>query len=249
MEDLQSSLLKAVKHGQPFIYILDCLDALTTKEEEEKAYKKALRKATTETEAKEIKDAHKAKKAGEATQLFRLIDSELKETESTLIIISQVRDLIGAMPFQSKKTRSGGRALKFYSTHEMWMVITGREKRQGKGKKKQEVGITANVKVSKNKLTGKVREIPIRIWNDYGIDDLSVNIDFLLAEEYWDKENRGNRGQFIFADDLDLEPATKGDLIRKIEEQELEDEVRKLVGECWNEIEESLKVSRKPRYT
>ena len=141
------------------------------------------------------------------------------------------------LPFGPKKTRSGGRALKFYSTHEMWMVITGREKR-----KKREVGINAEIKVSKNKLTGKVREIPIKIWYDYGIDDLSVNIDFLLAEDYWDKD-----GKTIKAEELGIE-APKARLIQEIEERELEHKVRELVGTVWLEIEESLKVDRKPRY-
>jgi recombination protein RecA len=237
METLQANVLNALKRGDPFIYVIDSFDALDTEEGEKKAYLKALRAAKTETQAKEIKSVHKARKAGHATELFRLVSAALKKSDSTLIVVSQVRDLVGGTGFGPRKTRSGGRALKFYSTHEMWMVITGREKR-----KKREVGINADVKVSKNKLTGKVRTVPVTIWYDYGIDDLSRNIDFLIEEDYWRKKK-----DTIIAEDLAIE-ATKRSLIAQIEEDRLEGQVRELVGKVWNEIEESLKVDRKPRY-
>ena len=210
-EDFKANVLNAVREDEPFIYVLDSFDALTTKEEEDKAYKKALKAAGTETEAKEIKDAHKAKKAAHASELYRLVCGELKKTDSTLIVVSQVRDLIGALPFGPKKTRSGGRALKFYSTHEMWMVIKGRERR-----KKRKVGINAVIDITKNKLTGKERDVPIKIWYDYGIDDISVNIDFLLEEEHWRKKK-----QTILAKEFNIE-ATKGVLLEQIEERGME---------------------------
>ena len=47
--------------------------------------------------------------------------------------------------------------------------------------------------------------------------------------------------------DLDIE-AVRNVLIDQIEEQRLEKELARIVGQVWNEIEESLKLERKPRY-
>jgi hypothetical protein len=152
-----------------------------------------------------------------------------------VIVISQTRDNLG-FGFTSK-TRSGGRALKFYSSHEMWLSIKETFK-----KKKREIGIGANAKISKNKLTGKRRDVDIPIYYDYGVDDISANIDFLVDEGHWIKE-----GNTIQAKDLDI-VGTKATIIKGIEDQMLEQEVQKIVGTQWKIIEEDLRLGRKRRY-
>jgi len=237
IEHFQANILNFCREGKPFIYALDSLDALPAKEELEKAYLKAIQQAKDKDEQKAVKDYFKGKKAATISELLRETRDELKKLDSLLIVISQVRDLIGGVGFGPKKTRSGGRALKFYSTHEMWMVITKRQK-----KNKIEIGVDANIKVSKNKLTGKVRNAPITIYNDYGIDDISRNVEFLINEGVWKK-----RKQTIIAKDFKLE-GVKSSLVHQIEERGMEKELKDLVGETWLEIEEELKLGRKPRY-
>ena len=97
--------------------------------------------------------------------------------------------------------------------------------------------------MSKNKLTGKRRDVDIPIYNDYGVDDISANIDFLVDEGLWKKED-----QTILANNLNLK-GTKEVIIDGIEDQRLEKEVQKMVGAQWKTIEEDLRLNRKRRYT
>jgi recombination protein RecA len=123
---------------------------------------------------------------------LRVTAREIKSKEALVIVISQTRDNLG-FGFTTK-TRSGGRALKFYCAHEMWLSVKEPIK-----KRKTQIGIHANLKISKNKLTGKRRNIDIPIYDDYGVDDISANIDFLLEESFWKKED-----QTILANNLNL---------------------------------------------
>jgi hypothetical protein len=119
----------------------------------------------------------------------------------------------------------------------MWMGIRKRLKAM-----EREVGVLAKMKVSKNKLTGKVREVDIPIYYDYGIDDIAANVDFLVAEKYWKKDKNT-----IIADGLSIR-GVRSKLVEQIEEQGLENKVKELVGIAWNEIEESLRLHRKEKY-
>ena len=237
VEDFQANLLNLIKAGLPFIYVLDSLDSLPTEEELKKAYLKAIQQAKDEEERKAIKDYFQGRKAALISALLREMRDELPKLDSSLIIISQVRDLIGGPSFGPRKTRSGGRALKFYSTHEMWMIIEKTLK-----KKTRSIGVHANINVKKNKLTGKQRRSPIIIYYDYGIDDIGANVDFLVKEKHW-----GKRKNTIIADDFNLE-GTRSVLVEHIEEKGIEKELSELVGQVWLEIEEELRLGRKQKY-
>lgn len=222
----------ALDDGRPFIYVLDSLDSIGSEEEINKYEEQRMARA----KGKDIKGSYGMTKAKGMSELFRLIIRKISKTNSLLIIISQTRDNIDPMSF-SKKTRAGGRALKFYATHEVWAAI-------GKTHKKRErvVGVDAILKTTKNKITGKRRDTTLPIFYDYGIDDIGSCIDFLQSEGYWTKT-----GQKINATHFDLS-CTREKLIRTIEEGHLEKELRKITGEAWNEIESSLRLDRKPKY-
>ena len=114
----------------------------------------------------------------------------------------------------------------------------------GKIKAKERViGSNVKVKVTKNKLTGKQREVSFPIYYDYGADDLGSCIDFLVAENYWQK-----KGDKIIAKDVDME-GTRRKLIADIE-GEIGAVLRVYAAAqvCWREIEDSVKLDRKPKY-
>ncbi len=140
-----------------------------------------------------------------------------------------------------KQTRAGGRALKFYAMLELWSSVKNRLKKTVRGKAR-EIGIVAQVKVKKNRFTGKNRTVEIPIYHSFGFDDLGSCIDYLLAESHWVK-----KGGDIYAKEFDF-TGSREDLISHIETQNLEKQLRTLTGEVWAEIEEACVVQRKSRY-
>jgi hypothetical protein len=104
------------------------------------------------------------------------------------------------------------------------------------------IGNQVNVRVSKNKVTGKVRKCKFPIYNDYGVDDIRSCIDWMVEKKYWSKNKLT-----IDAHDIGV-TGTIAKLIDTIERDNLEDTVRQAVGAAWVDFEESLKLGRKPRY-
>jgi hypothetical protein len=225
----------ALEGDQPFIYVLDSMDALQTLEDIEKfgEQKKAWE------DGKETTGTYGMAKAKQNSTQIRGVVSGLRRTGSILVIISQTRDNIG-FGFE-KKTRAGGRALKFYATLEIWTSVTGQISKTVRKKKRQQ-GITAQVHIKKNRVSGKDRKVEVPIFHSYGIDDVGSCVDYLLEEEHWQK-----RGQKVSAGDLDF-VGTRDALIAHIEQNGLEDEVRDITGTVWREIEEACAVKRKKRY-
>lgn len=228
IQDFYSNLLRVIKADRPFIYILDSLDSLTGKDESQRAHKMA--------ETGKEDGSYKLEKQKLLSELLRVTARDIRDKEGLLIIVSQTRDNIG---FGYKdKTRSGGRALEFYSSYEMWLSITQTIK-----KRDRSVGVASKIKVTKNKMTGKSREVPIEIYYDYGIDDLGMNIDFLVEEGVWPLTK-----QTIDATHFGMK-GTRQTLINQIEKDyDIEIEVRKLVGEAWKTIEDAIKLNRLPKY-
>lgn len=168
---------------------------------------------------------------------MRHIVGRIKRTKSALIIISQTRDNISPVSF-AKKTRSGGRALKFYCTHEMWLAVAESIKKKGR-----EVGIKTKIRITKNKLTGRREDgIVIPIYREYGVDDIGASIDFLVGEGFWKK-----KGRKIDAVDLNL-TMTRDKLIRVIEAKGLKPDLDKVVERSWKQLCDSLKLDRRPKY-
>lgn len=225
----------AIKAG-PFIYILDSMDSLSTEEEGEKfeERKKAAAKG------KEVAGSYGTSKAKANSAGIRRLIPKLRETGSILIVISQTRDSIGSFSFE-KKTRSGGHALRFYATIEMWSSTVGKIKKTVRGQPRQ-LGITCQVAIKKNRLNGRERKVEIPIYHSFGIDDVGGCVDWLLEEKHWTgKEGNVDAAEFNFAGKRDK-------LIELIEEQGKERDLRMLVADVWNEIEEACEVKRKRRY-
>jgi len=233
-----TSILKLIAKGDPFIYVLDSFDGLNSDEE-----KARTKKMLTKKEGTEIEGSYKTEKARLASEVFRNITEALSKTSSMLLVISQTRDNIG-VTFGSKKTRSGGKALKFYSTYEVWLAVSGAIKKEST-KIKRTVGNDIIAKVSKNKITGKQRIVSFPIYYDFGVDDITSCINFLKETDTWKKvTGKGWRTGIEKLDGIGTLP----EIIRVIENENLEDEVKNIVQDVWLKIENGVKTERKRRY-
>ena len=231
--DFYGNVSDAVKRGDPFIYVLDSLDAVTT-EEDVAVMDKAVE---AKREGKEIKGSYKMTKAKAMSELFRNLTKGIDGTDALLMVISQTRQNINPMSM-TPKTRSGGDALRFYSSLEMWLAP-----RKPHKKGDHVIGNRVRVKITKNKLTGQKREAHFDAYYDYGIDDIGYSADWLVENKVWKKPK-----QSIVASPLFNKPMTKARLIAAIENEGKEEQVRGLVNKKWMEIEESLRLNRKPKF-
>ena len=233
IEDFHANIVRALAQG-PCIYCLDSFDALNAEADE----KKSMELLKAREAGKDAAGSYGMAKAKKSSEILRQVCGRIKKTSSFLCIVSQTRDNIDPMSPQ-KKTRSGGKALKFYATHELWLANGGALKR-----KDRIIGVRCKVKISKNKLTGKVREVEFPIYYDYGIDNIGSCVDFLVKEKHWP----GGGSKRIEPKGLDIEPGLRAKIIKQIEAEGLEDELDEIVSQVWFEIEESLRLNRKPKY-
>lgn len=236
VEEFYYHIDDAVQKGKPFIYVLDSADALTSEAEDTRfeENKQAFGRG------REAKGSYGDGKAKLHSQGLRRALAGLRATRSILIILSQTRDNIG-FGFETK-TRSGGRALRFYATVEIWTSVAKKIKKEIKGKQRQ-IGVELLLQVKKNRITGKLPDVPAYIYPSYGIDDTGANVDYLCSEGWWKKKNG-----VIQATELGLS-AQREPLIKAIEAQGKIDELRKLVGQCWADIDSACALERSRRYT
>lgn len=217
----------------PFIYVLDSLDALDTMADKEKAEAElnAYEKGT------ETRGSFAMAKAKKMSEVLRRICGPMEEANGFLMIISQTRDKIG-FGFE-RQTRAGGRALKFYAAHEIWLSCGAPIKARNR-----EIGTNSKARCKKNKLTGKHRTTNFSMLYDYGLDDISSCIEFLIAEEVFVKPKNS-----VIIECKDFNWAgSKRALVKWIEDSNIENELKALVQHTWNEIENSLRLGRKQRF-
>lgn len=231
VQDFRDNLSRTAAKDRPFIYGLDSFDALTSDEEIEKveAQRKAREKGKTTT------GSYGTEKARSSSQILRSCISKISKLDSLLLVISQTRANIGSM--FTPKTRSGGMALKFYATHELWMSCEQKIR-----KNDRIIGVRSKIKISKNKITGKIREVPVTIYYSYGIDDIGDCVDFLVKEGHWKHKKKLVKAP-EFGGIFD-----RSKLISYIEETDRENELRQIVQTVWMEIEDSLLMCRKQKY-
>lgn len=238
IEEFSDNVALARDREIPFIYVLDSFDAIGS--DDDTKHIESERKIRMGESKKESKGSFGTAKPKLASQLLREECGKLKKTKGALLIISQTRDNLTPGSFE-KKTRSGGKALKFYATHEVWVILVGAITSTNKRK----IGAEALIKVTKNKVTGKKRNVKFSIFDGYGIDDIGSMIDFLIEEKVW--SGGGKKGVDTNGDIYD-EPMQRTKLIDYIEENEMEKKLKKLVTRVWLEIEEDLKPKRKHKY-
>lgn len=244
VEDFYYNVDDAIQEGKPFIYVLDSMDALSSRDEDAKfeQMKKAHRKNKETTGS--VGDGKAKKNSGNIRKLLK----GLRKTKSILIIIGQTRDKINigwAARFDPEtKSISGGRSLKFYATLQMWSSVQRKITKEINGKKR-ELGTYCKVQIKKNRITGKDRSIVIPIYHSVGIDDLGSCVDFLLEEFHWKKKK--GLGNGIMAEDLGLK-GSREQLVHKIEKKGYEKDLIAIVKDVWDKIEKQCEIIRKPKY-
>lgn len=237
IQDFNLYINNRIDSKKPFIYILDSFDALTSDAEID----------TNDTMLKNMRSG-KNEKVGSygmdkpkiIGQILRQIVTKLNTSQSFLLIISQTRDNISVVSF-AEKTRSGGRALKFYASHEIWLATAGPIKKTVLGQERV-IGTKAKAKVTKNKLTGKSRSVEFDIYYEYGIDDIGSCIDFLITTK-----TIGSDKKSLCVPQFNFE-GSKEKLVQLIEEKGLEEDMFKIYHNVWMDIENKLNPRRKSKF-
>ena len=237
--ELWMNLHSRIKKGKPFIYIADSYDALGTDEDE--SFIDDLTKALENDRDMKNQGGYGTKGPKILSKMFRNICSGLEETNSLLIVISQVRENLNAGMFGKKLYRAGGKALGHYSTHEIWLGTVKTIKHK---ELKRVIGHEVLAEVTKNKITGKIREAQFKTLYNYGVDDIDSCVNFMLQEKFW-KLN----GSVIVPDGLyDDNKFQRKALIQTIEDNNDEGKLSRIIYQHWKEIEESLDPKRKVRF-
>lgn len=244
--NLDDCIKHAKKKGRPFIYVLDSQDSLDSSsaagkfEEQKEAFQKG----------KDSAGSYGDGKAKAHSENIRRALIGLRETDSILIIIGQTRDNLG-FGFE-KKSRSGGKSLRFYATLEMWASVKEKIKKNVKGKPRT-IGVVSEVQIKKNRFTGANHTIQIPIYHSVGIDDVGSCVDYLLEEKHWTlakgkrEDDADDKARPIEAPEFEF-TGSRGALIRHIEENNYEQDLQNLVQGVWEEIKESCAVHRKNKY-
>ena len=235
IEDFYDHFDKVINRGVPVIYILDSMDALTSEQEIKTFSKQRKAREGEEKTAGSYGDG----KAKINSQNLRRAINPLEKSGSILIIINQTRDKLGS--FVGGKTHSGGNALRFYATLELWSDIKTQIKKTYKGKPRLQ-GVLCTLRVRKNRITGKDRIIEMPIYNTYGMDDIGSCIEYLIAEKHW-KGSKGN----VEAPEFDFS-GRQSSLIKLISNKGMERDLGMIAADVWKEIEDAVAIKRKPRY-
>lgn len=242
LEDFQLRLermIDEVKEDEYLIYVIDSFDSLTTDEELE-TYDKKMK--AYEKNSKDKTGSYGTSKSKNTSQFFRVIKRKLKNKNCLLIIVSQVRENIG-VSFGAQYRRTGGKALDFYAAQVIWLAEAQKHKKMDRA-----YGITIKAKNTKNKIGKPFRECYIDIVFDYGVDNISSSIKFLYdLKTDGGKDIEGINKKALEWDGKDFKFRQ---LIRHIEQNNLEIELQNRVIEMWNTIEDKASVSkgRKKRF-
>lgn len=239
-DDVRKELAKLNK-DEFLIYILDSLDALPSEAEMKRMKKKsaARTKAAETGEDDESAGSYNLEKQKFMSEFFREMVREINTKNCLLVIISQTRQNIGVR-FGEKYTRSGGKALDFYSSFILWLAEVEKI-----WKKDRVVGITVKARTKKAKIKTPFRECFFEIVFDYGIDDITSNVRY-----YYDMRTESGKGKdeaTMIWDRKKFKSVRM--LVKYIESHSQEKELRQAVIDKWNAIERSISSEgRKTKY-
>jgi RecA/RadA recombinase len=232
--------LSTLKKDELGCYIIDSLDALISREVENRI--KEREKANEKGKDYDVGSYMMGKQKYLKQEFFPEIKPLIEKSNCLLIIISQQSEKIGVF-FGSKKERAGGKALRYFSHVESWVKEIEKIKVRKKGEIRV-IGVRNKTEFTRTRNARPFRSHFNTIYFDYGIDDLSSNLDFLfnlLTDSGKDKTNFNveyKNQNFL----------SKKDLILFIENNNLENEIKNEVIEKWEIIEDIIRIKRKKKY-
>lgn len=198
VEDFRDDFYRFLQtlNGEPGLYILDSLDAISD-DAEVKKFEKDMKKRmknldkiseTAETESSPAADEKEkgsfgTGKAKQMSSFFRMLVRESAKANCALGIISQVRDNIGVM-FGEQHTRSGGRALDFYASQIVWLAQVQQIKRTFQGIERP-IGATILTNCKKCKVGFPFRKAQMDLIFAYGIDDEISMLNWLKTAKIY----------------------------------------------------------------
>jgi recombination protein RecA len=198
-----------VRSGAVALVVIDSVAALTPKAEIEG----------------EMGDSHVGLQARLMSQALRKMTANIKNSNTTVMFINQIRMKIGVM-FGSPETTTGGNALKFYSSVRLDI------RRIGAVKDADEViGNETRVKVVKNKVAPPFRQAEFEILYGTGINRLGEIIELGVKQGiveksgawYSYKSDRIGQGRKKSAEFLEANPAIAEEIESAIRAQLMPD--------------------------
>jgi RecA/RadA recombinase len=236
IEELYVNFMKWMSERRSIVVVVDSYDALSVKEEVDKG-KAASKRRAGPTKDDNMAGYDQAKKTKQLKTLLRFAKTDLPKSKSLMIVISQVIQNMDPGMFKPKFIVTGGQPIKHFPLHRVWLKpqksIEVRERR---------IGTYVLAEVFKNHLTGKRREAIFPIFYDYGVDDLTSCVTFLVDEKHWKDTAQG-----IVCPEINVTGKIPA-IVKHIEDNNLFQDLYRTVTRVWNEIEEELKLNRKPRF-
>lgn len=214
--DLFAFVAKQKKSGEPGIYVLDSLDALSDE---------------AEMEADISKGTYGMAKAKQLSIMFRKMTRSIEDSKVHLLVVSQVRDNINPMAFGEKSKRSGGKALDFYASQVTWLAHIKTLKRTIKGIERP-YGIEVRAKIKKNKVALAFRECDFPFYFGYGVEDLQASLEWLKSIKRLDALDLSESGFKAYKEKLE-------DLSDK-EYRDEQADIAKIVKKVWKEIDNTF---------
>ena len=182
-------------------------------------------------------DKRGSTRAKEFSQWMRKLAPKVTANNWLIIGSNQIRDNQKAKnDFDPKYVTPGGRAFPHASSLRL-EIIPGKkltdEKTINNKKVYNQYGQCSRVKIVKNTVSGQKGSAEIQIVIDYGIDDVTANLQYLKkftpGSKYW-------TGDSSIQDAIDT-----------VEEDELELDLKNAVIDMWEEIQAKFKRERKPK--
>jgi len=194
-----------VRSGAVDVVVVDSVAALTPKAEIEG----------------EMGDTHVGLQARLMSQALRKMTGNIKNSNTLVIFINQIRMKIGVM-FGSPETTTGGNALKFYSSVRLDIRRIGAVKDGD-----EVVGNETRVKVVKNKVAPPFRQTEFQILYGQGINRMGEILDLGVQQGIVDKsgawyaykDDRIGQGRKNAADFLAANPEIATDIEAQIRSQ------------------------------
>lgn len=238
VEQFFSSMIRLMEKG-PIVAFCDSMDALMASVDKEQSKKNIHRAAKGKKEQGTMGMA----KAKRNYQGYRLLLSEIERTGSILVIVCHAKDAVGK--FQGygppKQEHTGGAALKYFASLELWTSIQGGIYAEYK-EKKLEIGSYIGLEVRKNRNSGLRRRAKFPFYPQSGADDVGSCVEYLIEFGHWSMVNKViNAKEF-------KKKLKQEDLIKFLETPERYKRLVLIVRDVWKSVENTIKVQRVNKY-